>query len=330
MNRFILGLSWGGTVYPWKSAGPIATIIIGFFCLVALFAYEAYFTPKEPLIQLSFFKNRGWVCSATLLGIGASVYYSQAIIFPQMAASVYGYGRDPMWVGLVASLPGIGITIGEIVGGSMAAKVGKTKFQVMTCMTVGTALIGAMASCTPDTPTAAIVLALFGTIAIGYNEAIVLPVCTLCIPNQENIGQAAGLAGSARSAISSVATAIYSSVLIQRETKTISTQIPAALIKAGLPKSSVAKYMEAVAAGGEGLEKIPGVTPTIIQKASVAYQWANADAFQTVFYVSIAFGVIGLILACLVPNVDDLLTNEVAARLNRGGKTEEKTAGVGV
>lgn len=243
-------------------------------------------------------------------------------MFPQLAATVYGAEKGPMWVGLVGCLPGIGITVGEIIGGSIAQKVGKSKYQVIVAMTTGTALIAAMAACTPDTPTTAIVLALLGTTAIGYNEAIALPVCTLCIPDQQNIGQAAGLAGSARSAISSVATAIYTTVLADRQAQTIGSQIPSALTKAGVTEANVESYMQAVTegAGVDTLKAIPGVTDEVVATVSRAYQFAYADAFRTVFYVSIAFGVLGIIFACLTPNVDKLLTNKVAVRLNQDSK----------
>ena len=136
----------------------------------------------------------------------------------------------------------------------------------------------------------------------------------------------AGLAGSARSAISSVATAIYSTVLADRQTQTIGSQIPAALVRSGVDESNVAAYMEAITAGGdlETLKAIPGVTDEVIATVSRAYQWAYADAFQTVFYVSIAFGVLGIAFACLTPNVDELLTNKVAVRLNQDSKKGKK------
>lgn len=323
VNSFILGLSWGGSVYPWKSAQVIATIVVGFLCLVGLITYEAYFTPKEPLVRIEFFKSRGWLSSALLLGIGASVYYSQALIFPEMAATVYGAEKGPEWVGLVGCLPGIGITIGEIIGGSVAHMVGKSKYQVIVAMSSGTALIAAMAACTPETPTRAIVLALFGTIAIGYNEAIALPVCTLCIADQQNIGQAAGLAGSLRSAISSIAVAIYSTVLADRQTSTISSQIPAVLLNAGVSESDIPTYMQAVTTGADAatLKSIPGVTDQVIATVSKGYQSAYADAFRTIFYVSIAFGVLGIICAVMTPNVDELLTNKVPVRLNQDSKS---------
>ena len=102
-SSFILGLSWGGTVYAWKSAPVITTIIIGAACLVGLFAYENFRTLKEPLIPMHLFKNGGWVAAVISLALGASVYYSQAIVWPQMTATVYANGRL-MYVLLLTSL----------------------------------------------------------------------------------------------------------------------------------------------------------------------------------------------------------------------------------
>jgi MFS family permease len=60
---FILGLSSGGSLYPWTNAKVIAPLVIGFLCLVGLFFYEAFMDLKEPLIPMHLFKNRGWVAS---------------------------------------------------------------------------------------------------------------------------------------------------------------------------------------------------------------------------------------------------------------------------
>lgn len=116
---FILGLSSGGSLHPWTDARVIAPLVIGFVCLVALFFYETYMDLKEPLIPMHLFQNRGWVASMLSLSIGASVYYSQAIIWPQMTANVYARGRIE-WAGIVSCLVGIGITFGEIIGGAVA------------------------------------------------------------------------------------------------------------------------------------------------------------------------------------------------------------------
>jgi hypothetical protein len=68
---FLLGLSWGGSVYAWKSAEVISTIVIGAAVMVAFVLWEAYANLAEPLLPLHLFKNFAWVTSCILLGLGA-------------------------------------------------------------------------------------------------------------------------------------------------------------------------------------------------------------------------------------------------------------------
>ncbi|KAH9902349.1 fungal trichothecene efflux pump [Xylariomycetidae sp. FL2044] len=325
---FILGIFWGGVVYPWRHAAVIAPIVVGFVLLVAVFIYEYMFKPKAPLIPTYIFETRGYLAAVILLGLGASAYYCQAILFPQMASLVYSSGHGPMWVGLVGSLPGIGCNIGEILGSAMAGKIGRVKVQVSITITIGTAFLGSMAVCGPDTPSVAMALALLGTTAIGYTEAIALPLCTICIKDQNKVGTATGIAGSARSAISTIATAVYNTVLTSRITETITNQVPSALASAGLPPSSIQEYMMAVSEGADvsTLLQIPGVTMELLSTGTRAYQFAYADAFRTVSYLSIAFGGAAIIAALMTPNVDDKMTQEVAATLNQEKEEQSSRA----
>lgn len=139
--RFIIGLSWGGSSYPWKSAPVISTIIIGFFLLVALFIYESKVTLAEPLIPMQLFQDRGWNASAAILSVGATVYYAMAIIWPQMAVTVYGNG-NAMYAGWISCLVGVAITSGELCGGMGQKLFQYTGWQCMVCMTIGTATLG--------------------------------------------------------------------------------------------------------------------------------------------------------------------------------------------
>lgn len=50
-------------------------------------------------------------------------------------------------------------------------------------------------------------LVFIGTFFVGYNESIVLPICSIVIPDQDEIGTAVGVTGSVRSAVSTVASA---------------------------------------------------------------------------------------------------------------------------
>lgn len=53
---FIVGVSWGGSLYPWTSATTLAPIIIGFMTLVGLGFYESYAPLREPLFPGRLFR----------------------------------------------------------------------------------------------------------------------------------------------------------------------------------------------------------------------------------------------------------------------------------
>jgi hypothetical protein len=169
-----------------------------------------------------------------------------------------------------------------------------------------------------DTPKTAMALVFLATIFVGWNEAIVLPICSMRIRDQQEIGTAVGVAGSARSAISTVASTIYSVVLTARVTTTLSSQVPQALIQAGLPVSSVADYMGAIAAGGQAsaLAAVEGLTPAVQTAGALAYRIAYMDSYRTIFYVSIAFGGLGILISFFIPNVDSSMTGSVATTLH--------------
>lgn len=113
---FLLGLSWGGTVYPWKSAAPISAIVVGFIVMVLFPLLEVYVPLKKPLIPLRLFKDGRWVVACLLLGLGAGVYYAFAIIWPMQVAGLYNDGSFT-YLGGVSSLVGIGIIAALICGG---------------------------------------------------------------------------------------------------------------------------------------------------------------------------------------------------------------------
>ena len=87
------------------------------------------------------FKNKGYVFAAISLGLGASAYYSQAIVFPGMISTVYANGRL-MWAGWASCLVGIAITVGEIVGGAAYKWTGHMKYQCIAVMTLATLFFG--------------------------------------------------------------------------------------------------------------------------------------------------------------------------------------------
>lgn len=56
---FLMGLSWGGSIYAWKSARVIAAIVVGGCALVAFVLYELFAKLPQPLIPMHLFRNTG-------------------------------------------------------------------------------------------------------------------------------------------------------------------------------------------------------------------------------------------------------------------------------
>lgn len=147
---------------------------------------------------------------------------------------------------------------------------------------------------------------------------------TICIHDQREIGAAAGVAGSTRSIISTIASTVYQVVLRARLAKTIPNNVTPAIIKAGLPLSSIAGYFTALTySTAEAFAAVPGTNTAIEIAGAHAYKVANAEAFRSVFLTSIAFGCIAIGLSIFIPNVDDLMTHDVAATLHKRNKNDE-------
>ncbi|KAF2465115.1 MFS general substrate transporter [Lindgomyces ingoldianus] len=327
---FLMGLSWGGSVYPWKSAAVISAIVVGFVVLVIFVLYEIYAPLKEPLIPMHLFKNGRWVAAVILLGLGAGVYYAFAIIWPAQAAVLYGNG-NAVRVGYMSTIIGIGIITGQIAAGFLAVPIGKTRYQCMGVFLIGGIFLGSAAVSNVGNFGTTVALIFLGCFFIGWNESICLANATILVKDQREIGVAGGTAGSVRAAICAVLVAIYVSIMTNRLGETIPAQVPPALVKAGLPAESVPAFLQALQLGADALSAVPGATEAIIAIGSRAYQNASADAYRTVYLSTIAFSGLAVILTWWAPNTDELMSEKVAATLhheaqNLDGKLKETVA----
>lgn len=134
------------------------------------------------------------------------------------------------------------------------------------------------------------------------------------------MGLVTGVLGAIRTAISAIATSMYSSILTTESSKYIPQYVTPAALGAGLPESSLAALFTAITAGD--YSTVPGITPEIISVTGVAVKHAYSLAFRTVYLCTLPFGVLLLIAAVLSPNVEKYLTDEVARKLHHGEKSE--------
>ncbi|KAF2665042.1 MFS general substrate transporter [Microthyrium microscopicum] len=311
---FLMGLSWGGTLYPWNSAHVIATLVVGAALIVAFVFYEMFANLKEPLMPIHLFKRRDWVVILVLWALGAAVYYANAILWPGMVATVYSEGHGTMWIGWVSCIPSCGILFGEYCGAWYRKK---THMQIRVAFIVGAIFLACMATSTTDSLVRSGIMIFIASSFIGWNEILCSTISTIVIDDQREIGTATGTAGSARSLISTICSTVFTTVLSNRLAKTIPAQVPGALVNAGLPAGSVASFLTAIASGSAAaFAKVSGLTPEIQAAGMAAYRKASVDAYNTVFLTTIAFSGIAIIFSIFAPNVDHLLNSNVAATLH--------------
>ncbi|KAG9241607.1 hypothetical protein BJ878DRAFT_482780 [Calycina marina] len=156
----------------------------------------------------------------------------------------------------------------------------------------------------------------------GYNEAIMPPLTAIAIRDQPKTSTVINLTGFAQSAVSTVSSTIYSVNLAARLATIIPAEIPAVVMAAGFPESSVAGYMTSIADGGwaASLCAVDGLMPEILAVETTAYRSAYSHAYQTVILTPVAFGELVIICKIFVPIIDHLTTDSVAVTLtNRDG-----------
>lgn len=332
---FLLGMSWGGQRYPWKSAHVIGTLVGGVAGFVAFVLYgmslinflmvysmllttnntvsqlELYIPLDYPFIPLKLFKNFAYVNTVLVGAVGSMIYYSMNVLWPTEVSKLYETGL--LQIGWLSMTVGGGTLAGQYLGSWLCQPLGKHKWQLIICSCAMTGLIGAMAAATPDTQAFATAMTTLGSVAVGYIELVVLTTAPLCLA-PEDLGLATGVGGTVRAGCGAIATAIYVTILNNKVATNVPKYVGPAAVEAGLPKSSLPSLYKGLSSGN--LTAVPDLTPKIQSAAGYAYKVAYGKSFQVVYLASLAFGVLSIATSILTPNLEKQFNTDVARKLH--------------
>lgn len=134
-----MGISWGGSVYEWKSPAVLSTVIIGGVLLIGFVFYELRYPTSLPLVPMSLFANTGWVALLMTYSMATSMYYAFSIVFPTQVAVLYSDESEQMqgWLKCVIGAPPL---LGQIVASLLVTRIGKIKWQLVFTSALGAAL----------------------------------------------------------------------------------------------------------------------------------------------------------------------------------------------
>ncbi|KAJ2906561.1 trichothecene efflux pump [Zalerion maritima] len=318
---FLVGLSWGGSLYAWDSAHVLSTLLIGFATLASFVVYEAYFCKTQPLMPPRLFRNIGFVAIVLVATIGSMIYYSLTVLWPTIIGSIYT--TDSTEIGWQSSVVGGGVLLGQAAAGVCLSYVPKVKIQTITASLIAAAFITSMISLSPDRHDATLAIGVIACTAIGFVENITFPGVTL-VWEPQDIGLATGVLGSIRALGGAIAQSLYVTVLTNKLNDYLPENVIPAATEAGLPESSIEALFAGITAGD--FSTVKGMTPEIAAAVGSAVRTSYVDAFKMVFYTTVPFSAILIIAACFVPNMEKYLTKNVAKRLQDQNldKEEEK------
>ncbi|WKT47637.1 MFS transporter superfamily [Fusarium oxysporum f. sp. vasinfectum] len=306
---FLVGLSWGGTTYSWKSAEVLCTLVTGIMTLAGFFE-EAYFCSVKPLIPSSVFKNTGFVAVVTCATVASMVYYSLTVLWPTIISALYT--TDSIKVGWQSCVIGGGVVLGQAMSGLAIVYVPRLKIQCICAAALVMTFITSMCSLSPDRWANTIAFGLIACTAVGYIENVAV-TCVTLLWEPQDIGLASGILGSIRALGGAIAQALYVSILSNELTRKMPEYVTPAATKLGLPTKSLPSLFEAINKGD--YSDVPGINKAIIESVGDAVVKAYTNSLQYVFYATVPFSCIMLVAACLVPDVKKFLTYNVAKRL---------------
>ncbi|KAL4734772.1 major facilitator superfamily domain-containing protein [Aspergillus similis] len=232
---FLLGLSWGGQMYPWKSGQVIGTLVSGVVILVAFIFWEIYGAGEYPLSPMRFFRNACYVGILGTAGIGQAARASIVIIWP------------------------IQLTVA-----------GKQKWQMIAALCILTAFLGGMAGTDSTTPTMALVYILITCFAVGYIEVLAFVLGPFCL-KPEDLGIALGVIGTSRSTLSSITQALFVTILDNK----LTSNIPKYIIPPGGFSQVPGISPQIVAAAVEGNKEAYAQSLKIVYLTGIAFAFCG-------------------------------------------------------
>ena len=196
LTLFLLGLGWGGTNYPWKSATVITPLIIGavLFCLT--FVWDFSGVPKRPLFPLRLFNRfRDYTSLLVIIFVTGLVYFSMTDLIPLQLSDMYA--SDAIRAGLYNIPGGFGGAGGGVILGSLISKLKRVHLQLVVGIAMQTLFAGLFAILTPNTLAEAMVFQLLANLPFAWITLNCYVIASLNVP-QRDLGLALGLVGTFR------------------------------------------------------------------------------------------------------------------------------------
>ncbi|HEX8730794.1 MAG TPA: MFS transporter, partial [Ktedonobacterales bacterium] len=172
----LLGLTWGGSTYPWQSWQVIGALVGAVVLLGAFLVAERF--AAEPVLPLDLFKNQVFAAAGLLSLLTGAILLALAYYLPLFLQGVLGASATNS--GEVITPLTVSLVIGSMVGGLLVARTGRYQWLAIigaALICVGVFLLAGM------TETTSILQASVFMIAPGIGLGLYFSFTTLSVQN---------------------------------------------------------------------------------------------------------------------------------------------------
>ena len=205
----LLGLTWGGQIYPWTSP-----LIIGFFVATVLLFLLFFYVEthvQEPILPLDLFKSQAFSAGALLSLLLGMVLFSIIVYLPLFVQAVQG--QSPTSSGAIMTPLTFTIAILSIITGSVVSKIGRYQIIAIVGAIILAGGVFLMTQLNATTSSLEITLDVF---LIGVGLGILMPLVNVATQNvlpKNRLGVGTGAVTFLRSMGSTMATAVLGTIV---------------------------------------------------------------------------------------------------------------------
>lgn len=303
--------------YAWSSAHVLVPLLLGAGLLGAFGVWEAY-GAKYPMFPARL-KREPRILALILIitFISGANFFSALTFWPTQAFNVYGH--DPIGVGIRGLPLGFGVLAGACGVLWLLSAYGHNKELMIASSVLMTAGCGSLAASTPDNLDKMWGLLVLVGLGIG---GIVVPatiMSTIICPD-DLIATVTALTLSVRVIGGAIGYAVYFNIFISKfgtNAQSYIGGVMATQLNITDP-TAITHAIELTAVSLiEGIREIPGIAgnETAYQMVIDAGRLAYSKSYSYVYLASIAFGVVCIVAACFLGEIDKYMDDHVAVMM---------------
>ncbi|KAF2815280.1 trichothecene efflux pump [Mytilinidion resinicola] len=314
LTLIAIGLLFGGSAYPWISAGVLTPTFLGVALIFVFAIWEAIHCPSpwaflpKPLVK-------EWRTFDTILfalflsGIGDAT----TILWSEEVQILYTQKSIPQ--GLYGMAHGLAGPVFAPLVGYLVQK-GYARWW-LTFFIIGFTIVGG-AQATLSTTSQASSTALVALSGAFYTAISVTAIGMIqVVVRHEYLGVATGIAQSLHTYGGAMTSIIAPVMLKNKLTDQVKSRLVPALAEAGVPLLNLQVAVESFLAGDVTSPAFAGANPLGLLKAGQVLKSCYVHAFAYVYEICITFGAVSIIFALFSKNLKEYMSPVVEIRLKK-------------